>query len=258
MSVSSIIYCIPSYARAATIGKKTLKLLTQHDVPVSDTYIFVANEDELRSYAVANPAYANCLVVGKLGIRDQRNFICKYFPEGAKLVFLDDDVSDVKRLVPGVDSKANKLVSVRDFRSFCREAFVNAQEKNASIWGLYPVANAMFMRDTVTLDLRFIGCVYGQVNRRSSSAQLTVKEKEDFENVIKRFIHDGAVMRFSNVCYVTSGMGTGKGGLQTVPVEIRQISHETAATTLLKRYPDLVKRSVARARGFAEIRLFSA
>ena len=69
------------------------------------------------------------IILGVIGLRDQRNYITKYFPEKQLIVELDDDVKDVLKLIPGKGKnreeiqKNNKLSPIKDLHSFIIGAF---------------------------------------------------------------------------------------------------------------------------------------
>jgi hypothetical protein len=248
-----ISYCIPSYRRADVIGRKTLAFLERHKVPAAQIHIFVASPEEKDAYTQALPSYSGRIFVGRLGISQQRQYICDSFPNRRQLVFMDDDITDVKQL-----RGENGLTHVRDFQMFCEEAFRIARSHKANLWGVYPVANGMFMKKTVTTDLRFIrGTLYGQINRKRDDLRLTLPEKEDYENTLKHFIADGAVLRFNHVSFITPQVGKGSGGLQSVNATRRAKQQKAASKVLLTRYPGMVKPSQSRKRGFAEVRLIA-
>jgi hypothetical protein len=67
---------IPTYLRAELISDLTLKYLEEQDYPSDKIFLFVANQAERERYAQLVPRrlYAE-IVVGELGLKEQRNFI---------------------------------------------------------------------------------------------------------------------------------------------------------------------------------------
>ena len=49
-----------------------------------------------------------------------------------------------------------KLEPLDNLHSFFKEAFDTCARLGLGLWGVYPVANAFYMKHTVTTDLRFI------------------------------------------------------------------------------------------------------
>lgn len=92
------IIAIPTYQRTEDITKKTLSVLKKYKIPKKKIYIFVANQTEKESYTkVLKNNYQ--IIIGKLGLGNQRNFIRNYFPEKTKIVSMDDDIEEINYLV---------------------------------------------------------------------------------------------------------------------------------------------------------------
>ena len=74
--MSDYIVTIPSYNRSKEIVSKSLRTLKNGNVSANNIYIFVANEEEQELYSntVPKDLYYK-IVVGKIGIANQRNFI---------------------------------------------------------------------------------------------------------------------------------------------------------------------------------------
>ena len=61
--------------------------------------MFVANKEEENKYKDLVPKdLYHKIVVGKLGITNQRKFISKYFPVGKYIVSMDDDVEELLKM----------------------------------------------------------------------------------------------------------------------------------------------------------------
>ena len=133
-------------------------------------YVFVANKQEEKKYRdVMDPNTYHKIVIGKKGLVQQRRFISQYFPKGKKIVSMDDDVSTV-------------LKSISNLDNFFQQAFKKLREKGLYLWGVYPVKNALFMKNKLTTDLRFvIGVVHGYINRHDNKLYPNLKSvsKED-------------------------------------------------------------------------------
>jgi len=81
-----------TYARSHIFPLKTYRMLA-HNGLTDRLYIFVADQAEKRRYeaALADQPYA-AIIVGKLGGANAIRAICKYFPKGQRIVFMDDDL----------------------------------------------------------------------------------------------------------------------------------------------------------------------
>jgi hypothetical protein len=267
---------IPSYQRSEIIGQKTLHTLIQGKVPLEKIHIFVANDTEKALYQSKlqeqYPQYPlKNLHVGVLGITPQRQFISQFFPKNTPIVSLDDDVEQVYQLSsyrpfspqPKTNRKtqrkttpkkeSNRLVKLTNLDQFFQRAFEYTLQQNLHIWGVYPVNNPFFMQPKTTTDLRFlIGGFYGYINRPTApELKVSVPIKEDYENTILHYIHDGGVVRFNGISYKSKNYSP--GGLEKA--EMRLKSNRKASEMLLKRYPAYVSKRPTRANGVMEIAL---
>lgn len=277
---------IPSYQRSDIIGQKTLHTLIQGKVPLEKIHIFVANDTEKALYISKikeqYPHYPlKNIHVGVLGITPQRQFISHFFPKNTPIVSLDDDVEQVYQLssyrpfsskhssqssktlktqqrnktqrktTPKKES--NRLVKLTNLDQFFQKSFEYTLQQNLHIWGVYPVNNPFFMQPKTTTDLRFlIGGFYGYINRPTApELKVTVPIKEDYENTILHYIHDGGVVRFNGVSYKSKNYSP--GGLEKAETRIE--SNRKASEMLLKRYPAYVSKRPTRANGVVEIAL---
>jgi len=82
-----------SYGRATVFPKKTFRML-EHNKLTGRLYVFVASAAEKRAYRDNLPAEfpADRIIVGVPGLAPITRFICKYFPEGQRILFVDDDL----------------------------------------------------------------------------------------------------------------------------------------------------------------------
>ena len=241
-------FVVPTYKRSDSIGLKTLKTLKEGGVPKKLIWLFVANQSEFEDYKknVDKELYGH-LIIGELGLKNQRNFITNYFKENDKLVCLDDDVEKIERFV-----NEKKLEDVKDITAFCEKAFERCKKEKCRLWGVYPVHNAYFMKDKVTTDLRpIVGPFWGKVNCKNLT--LTMAEKEDFERTLRNYTNDGKVIRYNNICYKTKYY-TNKGGMQAEGKD-RKAEALKSAHKLIELFPDLCKLYLKKKSGHPEVRL---
>jgi hypothetical protein len=227
------VVAIPTYQRYDMLNRKTLKMLREGGVPSSLIYIFVANEEEKIKYEEKTDRNEyNEMIVGILGIREQTNFITKYFPEETCIVVCSDDVG-------GLYCLSDKLNLISDVDEFFEGAFHECQDKNLFLWGIYPVMNHLFMKNHISYDLRFIhGTLYGYINRHDEDLDVILVEKEDVERSIRYYIKDGGVIRFNYVAMRTYCFKN-KGGLGLRKDRIK--THEECAKRLKEMYPSFGK-----------------
>ena len=243
------VVAIPSYNRPNEIVEKTLKTLKDGGINKNAIYIFVANENERKKYedSVPKELYGK-IVVGKLGIANQRIFIKNYFKENQHVVSIDDDVEGLYKMT---NSEPAKLMKITNVDKFFKDAFDKLKKEKLFIWGIYPVRNPFFMQNKVTTGLKFIiGALHGFIVRKTTDLEPSVNAegKEDYEQSILYYKKDGGVLRYNNVTIKTKFLA--KGGLG----EERFAMNKKAAEYLKKTYPELVT-IFHRKNGMTEIKL---
>ena len=238
--------CVPSYKRAITCRDKTLALLHERNVPARRIIVYVADEAERALYAkTLDPALYWKIRVGKPGMGAIRNFITDDHPVGEPLLMCDDDLDNI---VLRVDDKT--IIDCPDLDHLAREAFDLTKRVGLRLWGIYPVKNPMFMKPTVTGDLRYIeGAFWGVLNRHDM--YVTLDDKEDFERSIRRYMRDGGVLRFNFAAMITR-FYTEPGGMQEVRTEVRVTE---SARYLAEKYPRLATLNTTKKSGHVELRL---
>jgi hypothetical protein len=258
------IIAIPSYMRSDIIQTHTLAVLNRHNIKPEYITIFVANQSEHDIYTKAVPKLLyNNIVIGVLGLKNQRNFISEYYPEGKYVVEMDDDIKNIMQLVVKKDTgkmsmsakKVKKTVKpISDLDAFIRRAFEMCIESNIFLWGVYPLVNPHFMTYKITTDLRFIvGPMWGMINRHRTDLKLTVDEKENSERTLQFWVADGAVLRFNNVGIETKYYKN-QGGMQSEDKD-RKVEALKSVYYLNKMYPTLTKVSLTKKNGMPEIKM---
>tara|TARA_B110001469_G_C9608009_1_gene302365 strand:- start:654 stop:1484 length:831 start_codon:yes stop_codon:yes gene_type:complete len=244
------VVAIPSYDRARSLVKKSLTTLKNGKVERSQIYIFVANKSEEQIYRDVIPHNLyNKIVVGKLGIANQRIFIKNYFSEGQEVVSIDDDVEHIFRL------NGEKISKISNIDSFFKNAFERLHKEKLFLWGIYPIGNTFYMqgKQKVTTSLRFIiGVLHGYIvrNNKDLEPSPSAEGKEDYEQSILYFKNDGGVLRFNNIGAKTQFFAP--GGLGNIKKRI--VSSKKAANYLEKKYPNMVTK-YHRDNGMSEVRL---
>jgi len=241
---SNYVIAIPSYNRPNEIIHKTLTTLLNGGVSKNKIYIFVANKIQEKLYIDTVPKQLyHKIVVGKIGIANQRVFISNYFPINQYIVSLDDDVEELQYL------KGDKLFKLKNLDIFFKDAYKILKKEKLYIWGVYPVRNSFFMYNDISTDLKFIiGVTFGYINRKLKQLVPHVKVKEDVEQSILYYIHDGGVVRFNNIVPKTKFNAPGGIGVE------RYELNKTAADILKQKYPDIVT-IFHRKNGMPEVRL---
>jgi hypothetical protein len=231
---------IPSYQRPEGLVKMTLSTLIRYGSPLKEVYVFVADEDEKAIYeAELDKAGINVnLVVGVKGLCPQRVFIDAYFPKGTPLICIDDDLSD---LLQKADTKFHPMDYT--FDEMVSLGFKLCEENGAKLWGLYPVANGMFMKDWAVVGLRFIYGVfcgtYAGYQCIGEGEEEIAGTAEDWERTLRSYVRNGKVVRIEWLA-VKSKMYA-KGGIQAFMggKEKRLAENCTRIQTVADRYPEL-------------------
>lgn len=254
-SKCNYIIAIPSYKRAQICNDKTLSMLNKYKINKNKIYVYVANKDEYDDYKkIVNPNFYNKIVLGVIGLAEQRQFIMNQWPENTNIIFLDDDVESI-------DLSLSPRYKNKNVDSFFCDTFNICREHKSYIWSVYPVFNPFFRKprpETISTHLVFlVGTFFGIINRpKLKSIQLTLtpkhnSQKEDSERTIKYFKEDGVVIRFDKIGFTTKFYGK-EGGLGNF--ESRVKPSEIVSKLLLKEFPEYGKISV-RKNGIYEFRL---
>jgi hypothetical protein len=180
---------IPSYQRFDILKNKSLALLQKLNIPMDTVYVFCV-EEEYEQYKQL-PCH---VVIGKHGLREQRNFIIDYFEEGEELLCMDDDLESI-------DGNIN-----------FEEVFQTMRGRDAYLAGIYPCFNPFFRakQKLLTTDLRFIiGCFYFCINRHDMKEQNNFANKDDYSRTIRYYQRDGIVLRYNQVAVKTKHYSMG-------------------------------------------------
>ena len=164
---------------------------------------------------------------------------------------IDDDIR-------GLNQKAG-VNSVKPLDSLIRlieKGFKIVTDEKCSLWGIYPVNNAYFMRDNITTDLRFIpsgffGIVNPKAYKDPNGIVVPMPAKEDYARTILAYERDGKVVRFNYISMDTE-VYYKDGGLQ---VGNRLKKEKMSVAYLLKKYPDKVRLNTHTKSMFPEISL---
>ena len=243
-------YAIPSRGRASSIREQTLTTLERLDVPMSKVRVFVA-PDEFDEYREAvGEAW---VYEGRLGMAANRHAILDSYEAGTELVQIDDDIAGI---VMRVNEKVLKPVTAFQWEQIVTGAFRTCRRTGARLWGVYPVANPMFMRDRVRADLTYIcGNLYGCIAPGPGPSPLrpTLEDKEDYERTLACYAEDRAVIRVEWVSSKTRFYDA-PGGMQTDGQRTEERIRESAEE-LARRYPQWAKLNLTKRSGHAELRL---
>jgi hypothetical protein len=181
---------VPSYNRHDSIT--TLDTLKRHGIDLANVYLFLANEEEKALYKVPDEVK---VVVGVLGLNNQRNFISDYFDEGEILVYIDDDIKDFNIL-------EKPLLQV------LHDSIEYLKKSPYQLIGFPPTANEFFNKTRGYREGLYyaIGAFYIEKNDKSIRRE---NKLEDIEHTLKSFEKYGNVIRCSDILFKTKYWGTG-------------------------------------------------
>lgn len=242
---------VPSYRRATMLSERTLRFLLHGGVNPKQVTVFVHDhDDQLPDYRrIARATGVNMEVTPVHGINAQRAAIRNHYPDGTRLVQVDDDVTALLRTP---DRKA--LVPVLDVAGFFDRAFYITRERGLWSWGLSAVPNAYFMTPGhVSEDLKFvIFSLFGTVIRHGHPVFTnTVPTKDDYEFSLRTWWYDGGIVRF-NDHVARADIYRAPGGCQ----DTRTVEQaEASVASLMQQWPELVRRNTRRRSDFPEILL---
>lgn len=226
---------IPTYRRPTIFRDRTLNLLLEAEVPHDRITVFVASQHEADTYRPHVPSTIR-IVVGVLGLVNQRAFIQKYYTEGERILFVDDDIQTVQHLVDPSGVKLEKA----SITELAAEGWRRLAEEGGRIWGVYPCPAGLYMksRTEITTSLCYIiGALYGVINTGSPPALLYGDNQEDKERTLRYFVADGRILRLNrwSICtrfYAPGGMDS----------PTRKAETDAATKILEDEFPDLVSR----------------
>lgn len=217
---------IPSHNRASTC----MFTIDNLGLDPENCTIFVNNSKQKNEYS----KHARCevLVTDREGITPNRNSILDHYGMGERVLMLDDDVINVKKLV---GEKVMKPVSGRELQSFVEMAFFQCDRVGCHLWGVYPIANHFFMSSTISSNNFIIGTFSGIiVTELRMDEELGLKEDYDF--TIQHIFRDRKVLRYNSLA-VHAKHYQNKGGC----VDYRTAEMEQKAIAVLKaKYPSFV------------------
>lgn len=234
---------IPSYQRADICRTQTLATLERMKVDKDTIHIFVADEQQAELYkATLGDKYR--IVIGVRGISSQRKFYHNWFPEGEQILSLDDDIDEV--LQRGED----KLVPTQYTINEIAEAGFNyASKERTRLWGINPTMNNFFLRDTISVGLRYIcanfmGSYGGDWVFTDPSRRMT-PTGEDHHSSLRAFTRYGSVVRLEYLCPKTKYFA--KGGIDACVTEdglTRKTRHSQELQWVQSQYPHLATLTV--------------
>ena len=225
------IIAIPSYNRATELNNKTLITLKEGGILSEQIFIFVANnEEELIYKFVLNKDNYNKIIVGELGITNQRIFISKYFPENTNIVSCDDDIEAFLKL----NGPKEKLKKIENLNNLFNNTFELLKKENLYLAGFIGHHNPYWLKPGYSTNLKFIiGVCHLYINRHDPDLYPSIEYevKGDYEQSILFYLKDNGIIRFNDICMITKYNAPGGLGKD------RTEKSKKAQEYLTKTYP---------------------
>lgn len=229
---------IPSYKRPEQIKKMSLALLEEAGIENSSIYIFVSNQKEYEDYSYLKDASYNLVYIKDLSnLQEKHNFIMDYFDVGERIVVMEDDIKCLKR------KNGNRVVKYTDFKKLVNDAWEHCDKLGTKLWGVYPMANGMFMDESITSKLICIaGYLFGVEITKDPFLRCNTENKHDYERSILYYVKYGSLCRINYIAQYSSSF-TNKGGLQAQHSNEERCKNEIKGNDyLVHRFPHLVKK----------------
>lgn len=248
------VIAVPSYRRATICKDQTLTVLEKLKVSKDRIHVFVADEEEEKTYrSVLGDDYK--IIVGVRGISDQRKFYHNYFPVGTRIVSIDDDMAELLQL-----DEVNKALvpTPLTLDEIVEIGYSYAEKEGAKLWGINPTMNHFFLKNQISVGLRYICAnfmgsyagdwIFTDPNRRMTHTG------EDHHSTLRAFVKYGCVVRLEFLCPKTKYFAA--GGIDACVTEDGQKRAERHADELgwvQKQYSELCTIQV-KAGGVVNIR----
>lgn len=245
---------VPSYERADTVQQRTLGFLTEHNIDRERITVWVANEQQHHDYR-QQLGRSWDIRVSAPGLLASR---CQYhteYPEGTPIANMDDDINDL------LVSDGKRLRPYRgSLDTFITTAFRTAESNGCRLWGVNGAANAMYLKQQVTIGLRYtIGAFFGSYAGDpifDPTKRELASSGEDFETALLAFQRDGAVMRYDGITIKTAYFAPGgiDAELKAAGINERHAEHERRLHEIAAAFPGLAK-AYKKAGGVTNLRL---
>jgi hypothetical protein len=238
-----ITYVIPSYDRARTLQKKSLKMLRENGVSNDDIVIVVANDEQAQHYNNILSGKYN-IITSQLGIVQVRNHIRRLY-HNQKIVMLDDDISGMF-LKQAVKDKANEqFLKIYNLPDYVKLGFKTLEKNNARLFGFGSSLNPINIRHSVKSGLVLVAGIYLEI----CDGDIQIDEKygviDDLEISMKYYLKYGRNYRFNIVAH-NAGRNARlePGGLQSVmsPAQ-RDIEELELRKDFCNRYESFISSS---------------
>jgi len=178
---------IPTYKR---YNMKTIILLEKEGFTTDEITIYVANQEEKDLYQLSYPTYN--IIIGVLGIKNQREFIQSQYPEETILISIDDDIESYKH------------IEDKNLRQIFNECIEYLSQSTSGLLSFNPSSNPFFsLRPWQFKQGRYLCCGFIYIFKVDYSIIGDIENVEDYNNSMMYLKKYGSVIRYGQVCFKT-------------------------------------------------------
>ena len=142
MGLDDYVIACRSYKRANVFPHKTYRMLAQNSL-TDRLYIFVANQEEKHLYEKALEGYLyKKIVVGELGGANATRAICRFFPVGQRIIFVDDDLSRFFTF----SEKGDLTKDAKNLHKYIEDGFATIDKYNLGAFTFSFLSNKFYLQ----------------------------------------------------------------------------------------------------------------
>lgn len=213
-----------------------VKPLQSLGLPLENFIICVNDDEEKAKYEAANPG-VEILVSNKTGCMPNRNFLLDYFPEGSKIIMVDDDVEGLF-MQKGPGREGLVKMSGDEVDALIRKGFEMCEKNGTKLWGVYPTYNHYFMSRTIVPHGFIVGMWMGIIVS-DERFDTNVKFKDDYAFTCQHIVRYKKVVRFNYICVKAQYLTNAGGSADFRTVE----AVENDVEYLIQKYPNFIQRN---------------
>jgi hypothetical protein len=243
--MKDVVFVVKSHQRVSRFFDKTYKqVIVKHGFPLNNLYIFVSTDEDVLLYK--HKYQESHVIKAPIGVAAVDNFITSFFKERQKIVYMNDDVTDIMELVNG----KLQSVSTDKLHNIINAMFSRMQNNNITYGGFYPVANNLFMMgQKMTYNLCLIMDPFSLVIN-NKKVIITISDKSDFEKSIQHFVYQGALIRYNHIALKVEYYGK-VGGFQGR----NQHTEKASAMLMMQKYKNYITAINTKKDGKTSLRL---
>lgn len=246
---------IPSYQRPDRLLQQTISTLAGKHVPAELVDVFLHDNDPfLEDYLGQLDIYGiNAVVTAARGIGEQRQAIVNHYPEGARLVGMDDDIEEV---ICTTGPRWADVMNVQDLHERFQNLFDVCELEGLYVWGTAPVNNPFFMKPWGTYPSQGLKLcmftLFGWINRPGHPVHTqTVQYKDEQEFSLRAWWYDGGALRADDMAVKT--VFYADGGCTAAGRNWQQV--EDSTVSLMQQWPGLITRNTKKGSDWPEVKL---